>query len=1015
MGKPASYANVAKMEVSKSLINKLYDAFSDGVHFATPISSLRTNEVDLVRGVLQILQGFSSSLFYWDHVGQSFCAKSGIYVTHLSQTGLNGILNQFMYAATCLRLVEIVVNKVETFVRLPPPTLRAFACSVAAWLRRVRDIALKEEVRISNSKSGTAPTLLGLASSLSSLCSGAEYLLQIVRGAIPQVYFDLNSPVPAADIAVHVLDHLYKKLNKVCLVQGGEEDAYRMVLYIFVGSLLPYIEGLDSWLFEGTLDDPFEEMFFYANKAISIDEAEFWDKSYLLRQIQYQKLDVVTDCVPLTNDKEMTGRESISVSSSLKGKYRSDIDLQVCPLFIKDIAKAIVSAGKSLQLVRHTPMTFAAVIGRKDNHEIDGFGCCDDNADLSNTHHGQSIAGLTLSEVFCVSLAGLIGQGDHISKNFWQYGPCNSKIVSSLQSFDKKKLEEGNGESLSAITCSEKIWHKFLVDTLFRKAEIDLESAHKDTNESLDAKEENIAAGVMDELPLMRSFCPENPVITVCERFLHENRDAWSALNLSRNFSLPPLNDEGLRKAIFSGNTGPLLAAKGTNYTFGFQFGEYEHLHSQTDTKMLEVLFPFPTLLPSFQEDLYMSELLPFQKNSTLPSRVLSWIQSVEPKATPLPVVILQECLIVYIKKQVDYVGRNILSKLLYEWRLMDELGVLRAIYLLGSGDLLQHFLTVIFNKLDKGESWDDDFELNTILQESIRNSADGMLQNAPDSLVVSITKNQGVNGDEQHNTAILVSTPHKSRGQSSGIDGLDSLKFTYKVSWPLELIANMEAIKKYNQVMGFLLKVKRAKFVLDKARRWMLKGRGAATVNRKHHWLVEQKLLHFVDAFHQYVMDRVYHSAWRELCEGMAAAGSLDEVIEVHEAYLLSIQRQCFVVPDKLWALIASRINSILGLALDFYSIQQTLSSGGAVSAIKARCEMEVDRIEKQFDDCIAFLLRVLSFKLNVGHFPHLADLVTRINYNYFYMSDSGNVITAPGAETGTSRLGKAFPVRTD
>lgn len=63
-------------------------------------------------------------------------------------------------------------------------------------------------------------------------------------------------------------------------------------------------------------------------------------------------------------------------------------------------------------------------------------------------------------------------------------------------------------------------------------------------------------------------------------------------------------------------------------------------------------------------------------------------------------------------------------------------------------------------------------------------------------------------------------------------------------------------------------------------------------------------------------------------------------------------------------WALIASRINSILGLALDFYSIQQTLSSGGAVSAIKARCEMEVDRIEKQFDDCMAFLLRVAFYR---------------------------------------------------
>lgn len=36
-----------------------------------------------------------------------------------------------------------------------------------------------------------------------------------------------------------------------------------MLLYILVGSLLPYIEGLDSWLFEGTLDDPFKEVFLF--------------------------------------------------------------------------------------------------------------------------------------------------------------------------------------------------------------------------------------------------------------------------------------------------------------------------------------------------------------------------------------------------------------------------------------------------------------------------------------------------------------------------------------------------------------------------------------------------------------------------------------------------------------------------------------------------------------------------------------------------------------------------------
>jgi hypothetical protein len=57
-------------------------------------------------------------------------------------------------------------------------------------------------------------------------------------------------------------------------------------------------------------------------------------------------------------------------------------------------------------------------------------------------------------------------------------------------------------------------------------------------------------------------------------------------------------------------------------------------------------------------------------------------------------------------------------------------------------------------------------------MQESITNSADGMLLSSPDSLVVSITKNQGFDGDQQPNAATVAFV----------IDGLDLLKFTYKV-----------------------------------------------------------------------------------------------------------------------------------------------------------------------------------------------------------------------------------------
>lgn len=68
-------------------------------------------------------------------------------------------------------------------------------------------------------------------------------------------------------------------------------------------------------------------------------------------------------------------------------------------------------------------------------------------------------------------------------------------------------------------------------------------------------------------------------------------------------------------------------------------------------------------------------------------------------------------------------------------------------------------------------------------MQESIRNSADCMLLSAPDLLSVSITRSLSVDSDEQ-TASVSVSTPHKSSAHSFGIDGLDMLKFTYRVSF---------------------------------------------------------------------------------------------------------------------------------------------------------------------------------------------------------------------------------------
>ncbi|GJW88437.1 leucine-rich repeat-containing protein [Tanacetum coccineum] len=112
-----------------------------------------------------------------------------------------------------------------------------------------------------------------------------------------------------------------------------------------------------------------------------------------------------------------------------------------------------------------------------------------------------------------------------------------------------------------------------------------------------------------------------------------------------------------------------------------------------------------------------------------------------------------------------------------------------------------------------------------------------------------------------------------------------------------LELIANAEALNKYNQVMNFLLRVKRAKFVLDEARRWV----------------------------------------WKP-----------------------------------------------------------TLCSDGTVSTNNARCEKEVDRIKKQFDDCTAFFLRLslCPTGISVSH----SSFILFLNFNKFPSTMSQTVVLKVG-----------------
>ena len=59
-------------------------------------------------------------------------------------------------------------------------------------------------------------------------------------------------------------------------------------------------------------------------------------------------------------------------------------------------------------------------------------------------------------------------------------------------------------------------------------------------------------------------------------------------------------------------------------------------------------------VLGTSQDDMSMSEIIPFQEDSSIASRILLWFQNVDLKDSPLPVVIIQSCLQVFMQRQVE-------------------------------------------------------------------------------------------------------------------------------------------------------------------------------------------------------------------------------------------------------------------------------------------------------------------------------------------------------------------------
>ena len=200
------------------------------------------------------------------------------------------------------------------------------------------------------------------------------------------------------------------------------------------------------------------------------------------------------------------------------------------------------------------------------------------------------------------------------------------------------------------------------------------------------------------------------------------------------------------------------------------------------------------------------------------------------------------------------------------------SLEALEILYFCKAGNLTSSALTPILERLDlRQRRWNDSAMITDLFRTSFRSA---------DSIDVE---------------RITVICGHPKAGDRS-MTILDPLRLAFRLPWPIANIIRPTTLSVYNQIFILLMKLQRAKFLLE--RTIPSKAVPKTSLNR-HVKLchgIRARLLHFTNSMLTHLTSMVLDVQTREMRDQMAKAEDIDEMVAVHQTFIDKIENQCFV-----------------------------------------------------------------------------------------------------------------------
>ncbi|CAL1675989.1 unnamed protein product [Lasius platythorax] len=221
---------------------------------------------------------------------------------------------------------------------------------------------------------------------------------------------------------------------------------------------------------------------------------------------------------------------------------------------------------------------------------------------------------------------------------------------------------------------------------------------------------------------------------------------------------------------------------------------------------------------------------------------------------------------------------RNIMVE---EYKLQTHLKLLRFVYMMEAGHVMNKFYQVLFYEIENNQMWANSYFLSCILEEVFS-------QYWPDtSSRWSITVQSNINTRQV-------------------LQAVNGIILHYTVEWPISIVLTKKVLEKYNEIFRFQLKLKWALWALNNLRFCDLEdSRSPCIRDRLEQFHIRRLeslkfwLLHAIGSIHTYLSGQVLQSLGLILEKVLVQTDSLDTIISVHNEYLNKVHEHCLLTEE--------------------------------------------------------------------------------------------------------------------